>query len=172
MRRARTAAALAVALAFATFAAPVEGQSRGSVTGLTVSARAGYDMDTNVFVVGAGVRSGLWRLPFEAQLAGDLTFLRDDVTERQLAVDLLYRLGTGGLAFGGGPVFRNSYYNVTDESLGERETKVGYSLVLALGGVPQWGSRVVTGLEVRWISVDAFDPRTVMAQVGLSLGRW
>lgn len=165
------AAALALA-ALTVLPADVLAQGRGSVAGLTVSGRVGYDIEYDVLAVGAGLRAGLGRLPFEAQVAGDLTFLSGDVTERQLALDLLFRLGTGGLAFGGGPVFRNSYWEVDDEGLGNRETRTGYSLVLALGGVPEWGSRLVTGLEVRWISVEDFNPRTIMAQVGLSLARW
>lgn len=172
MTRPGAAAIFALALAAVT-ALPADAlaQSRQAVTGFTVSGRLGYDVEFDVLAVGAGLRAGLGRLPFEAQVAGDFTFLSGGVTERQVAVDLLYRVGSGGLALGGGPVFRNTYWEVTDESLGSRETRTGYSLVLALGGVPDQRSRLVTGLEIRWISVGDFNPRTIMAQVGLSLAR-
>jgi hypothetical protein len=153
--------------------APALAQMGGGVSppgGMTVSGRLGYDLSLDAFALGASARVGLGRVPFELQMAGDATFL-DRVTERQLAVDVMYRLGRGGLAFGGGPVFRNTFYE-TDGELGPRETRRGYSLVVALGGVPSPRERLVTGLEVRWIRVENFRPQTLMAQVGLALLRW
>lgn len=141
-----------------------------SPAGLTVTGRLGYDIEFDEFVAGAALRADVGRLPLELQIAGDWTFL-DIITERQVAIDLLYKFGRGGLSIGGGPVFRNSVY-ITDDEPGPRETRTGYSLLLSMGGVPQDRSRLVTGLEFRWIFIEEFRPRTLMAQVGVVLFRW
>lgn len=137
-------------------------------SGFSVAARGGYDLSLDSPVAGAEARLGVFRLPFDVKVAGDFTFL-DRLTERQLSVDLLYRLGNG-LALGGGPVYRNSIYD-TDDLSAPRETRSGYSLVVAVGGLPGRG-RLVSGLEVRWVRVDEFRPQTITAQMGLNLLRW
>jgi hypothetical protein len=149
----------------------LEAQSGGggeAPSGFVVTARAGFDLDLDGPVLGLGAEVGIPKLPLALAAAGDATFL-DAITERQLALDVLYRVG-GGLRLGGGPVFRNTIYEIEDdEVLGPRETRTGYSLLLSIGGAPSRERTVVTGLEVRWVRVEDFRPQTLMVRVGLSL---
>jgi hypothetical protein len=137
-------------------------------TAVSVNARVGYDMEFDALVTGASLRVPVLRFPFELQGAFDFTFL-DGLTDRQLALDLLYRAGAG-LFLGGGVIFRNSIY--VEDAAGPRETRTGYSLVLGLGGAPSRRGRVLTGLEVRWMWVGDFSPQTIVAQVGIPLLRF
>jgi hypothetical protein len=163
---------LLLALVFGSGPEALVAQMRGEAARIPhvgVNARVGYDIDFDGPVLGVGTMIGLPRVPFSVHAAADVTFL-DRINERQLAVDLLFHVGRG-LAVGGGPVFRNTIYDVED-GLGPRETRTGYSLVAALGSAAPRFGRLLTGLELRWIWIEDFRPQTIIAQAGLSLFRW
>ena len=138
----------------------------------TVGARGGYDFKSDAPLVGLFARSSVaWRVGVQA--TGDLTFL-NGLTERQAGVDLLVRLGSQGLFVGGGPVWRNSIFpneaGVTEVGA-PRETKVGYSIVGIIGGLPGRG-RFLNAVEFRFTMVDELKPQVLTLQIGLPLARW
>lgn len=130
------------------------------------SGRVGYDTQFNEPVVGAGVRVPTWLLEgLAVQAAGDFTFL-PGVTERQLALDLMYNLR--GLWVGGGAVFRNSYW---DGNFDDRETRTGYSLFAAFGGTPAGRDVFAVSAEFRFVWVEDFSPRPFTLGINLAPGR-
>jgi hypothetical protein len=137
-----------------------------------IGARGGYDFKSDAPLIGLFARTSVISR-VSLQGTADLTFL-DGLTDRQAGVDLLVRLGRQGLFVGGGPVWRSSVF--PDESgfvqLGaERETKIGYSIVGVLGGLPGRG-RFLTAVEFRFTVVDELKPQLLSLQFGLPLARW
>jgi hypothetical protein len=139
------------------------------VRALTLGPRVGYDTEFSAFVAGAYVRLPLPKIPVELQSTADFTFL-NKITERQVAVDVLWRSGVG-VYVGGGPVFRNTVF-VSDNPDDPRETRTGYSLVIGLGGTPTRDRWWIGGLELRWARVEDFRPMTIMVEVGIPLFRY
>lgn len=166
--RATLFAALLAVLASASLATPVSAQFGSARPGddgwaLAMGGRALLDLDRGDPTLGVEARLHLpW--PGFVQLRGayDFTFL-DGLTERTLLADAL--LTNGGLALGGGPVFRNT--RLQPES--PRETLEGWSAVLALGGDPRAQGQATFGIELRLIFLDAFEPRTLGVTFGLPL---
>lgn len=138
----------------------------------TVGARGGFDFKSDAPLIGLFARTSLIsRLAVQA--TGDLTFL-NGLTERQAGADVLVRLGSQGLHVGGGPVWRNSIFpnadGITDIDA-PRETKVGWSIVGILGGLPGRG-RFLNAVEFRYTVVDELKPQLLTLQFGLPLARW
>lgn len=145
-----------------------DGRGPGDVRALIAGGRVGFDFQGDAPVVGGFARTSLFsRLALQG--SAEATFL-DGLTERQFGADLLLSVGPG-LSVGGGPAWRYSAYDVTPESPGVLETRMGYSLALILGGMGGPG-RVVTGLEFRYSAVEGLDPQTLSIQLGLPLARW
>lgn len=167
----------AVTLALLVGPAPASAQFGGSggprvPNAFVVGARGGYDFKSDAPLLGLFARTSVVSR-VALQGTADLTFL-DGLTERQAGVDLLVRLGSQGLFVGGGPVWRSSIF--PDETgfiqLGtERETKLGYSLVGVLGGLPGRG-RFLTGVEFRFTVVDELKAQLLTLQFGLPLASW
>lgn len=166
----RTAAALAAILVLVCLAGPVEAQRR-AIGGpfATVGARVGFDTRFNRPIAGLAFRGALPRVPrLGFQAAGDFTFLQE-LTEAQISLDAL--LDLGGLAVGGGPVFRNTIWDVDETGApgGDRETRLGYSAAVILGGRPMPRARYTTQIELRFVWAEDFRPRPVVIGVGLVL---
>ena len=149
---------------------PVSGSAQmgpPSSSSISVSARAGYDVETSIngaLVLGAGVRASIPG-PFELQAVGDWTFL-DQITERQFNVDVLWqRLG---FALGGGPAFRNTIWLDTGS---ERETRTGFSVVGIFGGQAT-RSLLSAQLELRYTRVSDFSPAAISIGLNLPLKRF
>lgn len=136
---------------------------------VVVSIRGGFDTKFDKPVAGG---AAFFPIPnvrwLGLQAAGDLTFL-EGLTERQGSVDVLVDLG--GLQVGGGPIFRNTIWNDSEDSLPggglSRETRTGASLVFVAGGTPFEDSRITVGVEYRLVWVDAFTPRPLVVSVGV-----
>lgn len=163
-----------LALALALSPSDAEAQRRqpaASGSTFLVGAKVGFDTRFDKPMAGVALRAPVpIPLPgpglLAVQASGDFTFL-DDLTERQLTLDLLYDLG--GLSIGGGPVFRNSFW--IDAPAGERETRTGYSVVVGLGGTPMGRSSIAVGLEYRFVSVEELSPRPLTLMVAVAPSR-
>lgn len=133
---------------------------------LLVGVYGGWDTFFREPLVGAKVRVAVPRFDFLAlQATGDLTFL-SAITERQATVDLL--LTGGGFALGGGPVFRNT---VWDLSGNPRETRTGWSAVISFGGVPFGRAPFAVGIDYRFVRVGGFRPSPLTLSVTVAPGR-
>jgi hypothetical protein len=135
---------------------------------VSAGARVGYEVSFDKFVAGGYLRIPLPGVSLELQGVADFTFL-SGFTARQYAADLIWRTGAG-IYLGGGPVFRNTLFS--DARVGEtleRETRRGYSLFFGFGGTGGGLGGLITGVELRWVFVDDFKPRTIMAQFGIPL---
>ena len=140
----------------------------GPRQGVLVGIRAGYDMEVQggALILGAGTRISIPGLrSLEVQGLGDFTFL-DNLTERQINVDLLYRLG--GFSIGGGPAFRNTTWL---DSQGARETRTGWSAVAIIGGHPS-RTLLAAQIELRWTKVSDFSPQGIHLGVNVPLARF
>lgn len=149
-------------------AVPADGQMRGrpplpgaaAPPVLTLGVYGGWDTWFDEPLLGAKARVGVPSFPWVAlQSAADWTFLQG-LTERQVTADVLVDLG--GIAVGGGAVFRNSVWDVDNPV---RETRTGGSLVLSLGGVPLGRSAFSVGLDYRFIWIEGFRPRPLTLNV-------
>jgi len=130
---------------------------------LAVYARGLVDFEQGDPTLGAEARLHLpWPGVVQLRAAYDLTFL-DGLTERTLLVDAL--LASGGFAVGGGPVVRNTRLSPGDP----RENFEGWSAVVMLGGDPRAQGRTTFGIELRFLFVDPFRPRTLGVTFGLPL---
>lgn len=133
---------------------------------VVVGAYGGWDTFFREPLVGGRIRVAVPGLDLLAvQATGDLTFLTA-ITERQATVDLL--LTGGGFAVGGGPVFRNTIWDVSGN---RRETRTGWSAVLSLGGVPMGRSAFSVGIDYRFVQVGGFQPRPLTLSVTAAPGR-
>lgn len=177
LRRRRATAFGAIALGFLAAAPPAAAQFGGAggprvQNAFAVGARGGYDFKSDAPLLGLFTRTSLLsRVALQA--TGDLTFL-DGLTERQAGVDLLVRLGSQGLFVGGGPVWRSSIFPDEDgftQVGAERETKVGWSIVGVIGGLPGRG-RFLSAVEFRYTVVDELEPQVLSLQFGIPLARW
>jgi hypothetical protein len=160
-----TVAVLVTGILFA--ASPISAQPgsgpTGTGTGLSIGPRVLVDFETSDLTLGGEVRFAPPAPDFlQFRALYDFTFL-DGLTERTFAFDAL--LATGGFAIGGGPVIRNTRLTADDP----REDFTGWSAVLMLGGDPRTRGRFNVGLELRWIFVDPFEPRTLGVVVGVPL---
>lgn len=148
---------------------PLQAQRRpGASPPVSAGARVGYEVSFDKFVAGGYLRLPLPGVPLELQGVVDFTFL-SGFTARQYAADLIWRTGSG-IYLGGGPVYRNTLFS--DDQVGEtieRETRRGYSLLVGFGGTGGGMAGLVTGVELRWVFVDDFRPRTIMTQFGIPL---
>lgn len=140
---------------------PSDGPSDGWA--LSVGPRLLVDFESSNLTLGGEARFAP-AVPSFLQLRAiyDFTFL-DGLTERTFLLDVLY--ATQGFAVGGGPVVRNTRIGVDDP----RENFEGWSAVVMLGGDPRSDGRFNVGIELRWIFLDPFDPRTLGAVVSLPL---
>lgn len=134
--------------------------------------RGGFDMQFQSLVLGALVRA-TFPLPVKTtvQASGDLTFF-DGLTDRGAGIDGLFEV-TPGLSVGGGPYWRDTVFptgSPADPQPGAdaRETRLGWSAVLQLGGIGGFGG-TVSGLEFRWVDVDGYNPRMITLQFGIRL---
>lgn len=175
-RRLLVAAAGVLALQLTMLVAPLSGQlgSRPPSGGdaFIVGPRGGYDFQNDAPLLGAFLRSATFGRVF-VQGTADLTFL-NGLTDRQAGADVLVRLGRGGVLLGGGPVWRSSVFPGDDGFIplgAERETRVGYSFVGILGGLPGRG-RYITSIEFRYTVVDEIKPQVLSLQIGIPLLRW
>jgi hypothetical protein len=135
----------------------------GQGAGLSAGPRILVDFETGDLTLGGEVRFALPAPDFlQFRALYDFTFL-DGLTERTFAFDAL--LATGGFAIGGGPVVRNTRLGADEP----REDLNGWSAVLMLGGDPRTRGRFNLGIELRWIFVDPFEPRTLGVVVGLPI---
>lgn len=161
-------AAVVLAMAGVLFAtAPLSAQPGsgpiGTGTGLSVGPRVLVDFETGDLTLGGEVRFAPPAPDFlQFRALYDFTFL-SGLTERTFAFDVLF--STGGFAVGGGPVIRNTRLTGADP----REDFDGWSAVVMLGGDPRTRGRFNVGLELRWMFVDPFEPRTFGVVVGLPL---
>ena len=134
MKKAVPLALLVLAVLPAVAPAPASAQRRPDApppVPFLVAGRVGFDTRTTEDpILGAMVRIPV-PIPIPGrvalQAAGDLTFL-DGLTERQLALDLVYDLR--GLTLAGGPVFRNSIWRDPNAGpgsalTGDRDTRTG-----------------------------------------------
>lgn len=120
----------------------------------------GWDTFYREPLVGGKLRVAVPGLDFLAvQATGDLTFLTA-ITERQATADLL--LTGGGFSVGGGPVFRNSVWDVSGN---RRETRTGWSALLSFGGVPFGRAPFSVGIDYRFIRVGGFRPSPLTLSV-------
>lgn len=137
-----------------------------------VLGRVGFDMQFQNLMVGGLARASFpVALTPTLQVSGDLTFF-DGLTDRGAGADLLLEV-IPGLFLGGGPYWRNTVYAVdplegpaTGES--RRETRLGWSAVVQLGGIGGRDRRV-TGLEFRWAEIDGYNPQMLSLQFGVRL---
>jgi hypothetical protein len=164
VRAGRVVAALAALILLA----PATARAQGAQSAFSVGPRLGFEFALQAVVAGGFARLGIPGTPFELQSVGDLTFGR--ITDRQLTVDLLYR-ASPGLYLGAGPVFWNSRFG-TGAELGARETRTGWSLFVTLGTGVEAGRSIMSGLELRWVFLDAYRPRTLVGQLGIPLIRF
>ncbi len=135
----------------------------GTGTGLSIGPRVLVDFESSDLTLGGEIRFAPPAPDFlQVRAAYDFTFL-DGLTERTLLFDVL--LATRGFAIGAGPVVRNTQLTAEDP----REDFTGWSAVVALGGDPRTRGRFNVGLELRWIFLDPFEPRTLGLVVGLPL---
>ena len=118
----------------------------------TLGIRVGLDYRNQDPSLGALLRLPVPGVPAALVPSGDLVF-HQGLTERQGMVDLA--VSFGGLHLGAGPVALSSI--VADE--GERETKIGYTLV---AGVRSREGRFGTSLEFRLVRVDELSPNVLM----------
>ena len=137
-----------------------------------VGVRGGYDFKSDAPLLGLFARTSVVsRVAFQA--TSDLTFL-NGLTERQAGVDLLVRLGNQGFFVGAGPVWRNTIFP-TEGGITEvdaaRETKVEYSIVGILGGLPGRGG-FLNAIEFRFTVVDELKPQVLTLQFGMPIARW
>lgn len=169
MRRALLNIVLLLALS-ATGAADLTAQgprrSGPSPPALLVGVYGGWDTFYREPLVGGKVRVAAPRFDFLAlQATGDLTFL-SAITERQATVDLL--LTGGGFAVGGGPVFRNTIWDLSGDA---RETRTGWSAVISFGGIPLGQAPFAVGVDFRFVRVGGFRPSPLSLSVTLAPGR-
>lgn len=144
--------------------------SRGIETALV--ARGGFDFQFQSLVLG-GLARATFDLPLKptVQATGDLTFF-DGLTDRGGGFDALVEV-VPGISIGGGPYWRNTVFvqePLADPEPGtdRRQTRLGWSAVLQLGGIGGVGNRV-TGLEFRWVELDDYNPQMLTLQFGLRL---
>lgn len=163
---------LVLAIALATvLPSSLQGQgprrSRGPAQpAVVVGVYGGWDTFYREPLVGGKARLAVPGFDFLAlQATGDLTFLTG-ITERQATADLL--LTGGGFSIGGGPVFRNTIWDVAART---RETRTGWSAVISFGGVPLGRSAVAVGIDYRFIRVGGFRPSPLTLSVTLAPGR-
>lgn len=155
--------AVATALSIPTCLTAQPGGRIGDAPALSVGPRLLVDFDASVLTLGGEVRFAPPAPEFlQIRAAYDFTFL-DGLTERTLMLDLL--LATRGFAVGGGPAVRNTRISSEDP----REDIRGWSAVVMLGGDPRVNSRFSFGLELRFLFLDDFEPRTFGAVLGVPL---
>lgn len=156
------------ALAALILSVPVQAHAQAHQDAFSAGPRVGYEFGLQALLAGGFVRLGIPGTSIELQSVADVSFAR--VTERQVTVDLLYRTSSG-FYLGGGPVFWNSRF-VSGGEVGARETRTGYSLIVTLGTGVESDRSVMSGIEMRWIFLNGYKPRTMVAQLGLPLIRF
>lgn len=126
---------------------------------LTVGARVGVDIANDGLVLGGQIRIPVdpWRR-VEVMPSASVDFL-SGITEMQLEADAAVFVDRQRrLYVGGGAAFRNTVYEDTGPEGGEREFRTGYSLIAGArtraGGPLDFG----TQLQIRYVSVDRFEP--------------
>lgn len=142
------------------------GPGNPGATPFSVGLRGGWEFSNSNWILGAHARVGLPGVSFlDVQAVGDLTFASppafiggESFRERTLNADLLVRRGT--LAFGGGAVFRNSFWEDFDTP---RETRTGWSGVVVLGGVPGPRAAMAFQLEYRYTRIEGFGLQALTA---------
>ena len=126
-----------------------------------VGARAGWSTKDSSPSLGLFLRVAVPVLPMRPALAvaGEAVFHEQGLVERQGTLDLT--LG-GGLYAGGGPAVLNTIFG----DAVERETKIGYNMVVGVRGRT---GILTTNLEFRWVRVDSRRPAFFIVGLGYPL---
>lgn len=137
---------------------------------LTVGVRAGADLANEGLVLGAQVRIPVdpWRR-LELVPSASVDFLAG-IAEYQLEADaVLFVDRMRRLYVGGGAAFRNTIYEETADGDEERETRTGYSLLAGARTLDGGPLDMGTQLQIRYVSVDRFEPLYVTLGVNFPL---
>jgi hypothetical protein len=162
---------------FAAGTVEVAGQSGGTQGApssgwppVELGARIGFDSDglTDAFVLGGQARIPIWSTGHVEVVPGGAVAFLSQLKEYQFALDGVFVTGgrRGGLYVGGGPLWLSSIFDGPD-----RETQLGWSVVVGIRSSRSFGAPFGTQIQVRQSYVADLRRRRVLS-LGVNFPLW